>query len=43
MELSDKDVIKLQAMYKEECGNRKPEGDGSSSDSSEDFLGWLLD
>ncbi|XP_071563535.1 seminal metalloprotease 1-like [Temnothorax nylanderi] len=42
--LSEKDVAKVQAMYKEQCGDRKPEGNGgNSSDSSEEIsIGWLF-
>ncbi|XP_011253904.1 zinc metalloproteinase nas-13 [Camponotus floridanus] len=37
--LSEKDVAKVQAMYKEQCGDRKPE----KSDSSEEIsIEWLF-
>lgn len=37
--LSEKDVAKVQAMYKEQCGDRKPE----ENDSSEEILTeWIF-
>jgi len=42
--LSEKDVAKVQTMYKEQCGDRKPEGsDGNSSESSEEIsIEWIF-
>jgi len=36
-------VAKVQAMYKEQCGDRKPEGDNSSDSSEEISIGWIFD
>lgn len=43
--LSEKDVAKVQAMYKEECGDREPEGNGSNSfeSSQETSIEWIFD
>jgi len=42
--LSEKDVAKVQAMYKEQCGDRKPEGNnGNSSESFEEIsIEWIF-
>lgn len=36
--LSEKDVAKVQAMYKEQCGDRKPEKNDSSEEISIEWL-----
>nr|XP_012227708.1 PREDICTED: astacin [Linepithema humile] len=43
--LSEKDVAKVQAMYKEQCSNRDTkENDSDSSNSSEEIsMGWIFD
>ncbi|XP_032673841.1 zinc metalloproteinase nas-15 [Odontomachus brunneus] len=41
--LSEKDVAKVQAMYKEQCDDREPEIIGSSESSEEISVGWLFD
>lgn len=41
--LSEKDVAKVQAMYKEQCGGRKPEVTGGGDSSEEISIGWLYD
>lgn len=40
--LSEKDVAKVQAMYKEQCGDREPEIIGGGDSSEEISIGWLL-
>ncbi|KAL0108041.1 hypothetical protein PUN28_014953 [Cardiocondyla obscurior] len=42
--LSTKDVAKVRAMYKEQCGDRTSGESDKSSDSSEEIsLGWIFD
>ncbi|EFN88281.1 Zinc metalloproteinase nas-14 [Harpegnathos saltator] len=41
--LSEKDVAKVQAMYKEQCGVREPEVIGSSESSEEISIEWMFD
>jgi len=40
--LSEKDVAKVQAMYKEQCGDRKPEGNDGNSSSEEISIEWIF-